>query len=211
MHQPDGARRLPHGRRPAPRSGAIVGAEIERHADQRNVDPWTGRYARRAQQRGHVAEAGRHRGVHGPQAAVRVHGVLLGYPKAPSPATLTPVSTTQETHSDAGRNRILRNVRLRTARPCGAGRDPEDPARRGGHSAQVRRRRLRDHGGRQACLLEEGNRPLPDRRGNTRDPRLIARNTARGACRVTAARWRIEEGRVRCPAHRTTGAPRQIA
>ena len=78
MHQPDRARRLPHRGRPAARSGAIVGAEVERHADQRNVDPGTGRHARRAQQRCHVAEAGRNRGVHGPQAAIRVHGVLQG-------------------------------------------------------------------------------------------------------------------------------------
>ena len=69
VHQPDGAGRLAHRRRPAAGAGAVVGAEIERDADQCDVDVRPERHTRRAEQRRHVAEAGRDRRVHGPQAA----------------------------------------------------------------------------------------------------------------------------------------------
>ena len=163
MHQPDGARRLAHGGRAATRAGAVVGAEVERHADQRDVDAGVRAGTRGA--RSSVATSPK-RGETDGSTGLRRRAAFMassgGYRNALSPATLAPVSTTQETHAHAGRDRILRNVRLRTARPCGAGRDPEDPTHRAGRSAPVRRRRLRDHGGRQARLLRR-RRPAGSR------------------------------------------------
>ena len=98
----------------------------------------------------------------------------------------------------AGTDRILRNVRLRTARPCGAGRDPEDPTKRAGGSAALGRRRLRDHGGWPARLLEEGDRPVSDRRGSARHSRLIPPDGS-AACRVPAAASHLLDDTARVP------------
>lgn len=105
----------------------------------------------------------------------------------------------REGNPNADRDRILRHVRLRTACPQGAGPDPRQDARRRHCPAQVRRRRLRDHGGRQARLVEKGNRPLPHRRGSARLPRLTPPAPARGACRVTAATLQMPGGCAAAP------------
>jgi len=69
-----------------------------------------------------------------------------------------------------GRDRILRSVRLWTARPCGAGTDPEAaPFSRHKHSP-VRWRRLRDSRWRPARFLKESDRSLSNER---RDRRLF--------------------------------------
>ena len=114
-------------------------------------------------------------GMDSPQSRYRLWGQrvgFLGYRRAnaclpPSTASVTlPRLNMTGSSQDAGRNRILRGVRLRTARPCGAGLDTRKVANCSDCRAQVWWGRLRDHGGRQACLLKEGERPVPDRRGS---------------------------------------------
>ena len=61
------------------------------------------------------------------------------------------------------RNRILRPMRLRAARPCGAGHDPGTAAVGTDQSAPLERRRVRNQGRRPGCLLEEGERTISDR------------------------------------------------
>ncbi len=60
------------------------------------------------------------------------------------------------------RDRILRHVRLRAARPAGARTDPGKVTAGGGCPAQERWRRIRDPRGRRLALLQKANRSFSD-------------------------------------------------